>query len=124
MKIIMRNIALLGVGLLLASCSTTEFREENSICKATWMKKIPPRYVKETYNKRMSREVPTGKIKCESDTIFNTTYTDCEQVTKTEYYTVPAVRTVDRNESRRDSQISSCTRQKCNRKYGNAECKP
>ena len=119
----LRVITLLGVGLFLSSCSTTEFREQKGICTATWMKKIPPRYVKETYNKRMSREVPTGKIKCESDTIFGTTYTDCEQVTRREYYTVPAVRTVDRNASRRDAQISSCTQQKCNQKYGNAECK-
>ena len=119
----LRNIFLLGAGLLLASCSTTEFREEEGICTATWMKKIPPRYVKETYNKKMSRKVPTGKITCDTYTIGSYTSTDCEQVMRREYYTVPAVRTVDKNKSRRVAQISSCTRQKCNRKYGNAECK-
>ncbi len=118
-----RNIVLLVIGLFLASCSTTEFREEKGICKATWMKKIPPRFEQETYNKRMSRQVPSGRTNCRTTGYGYSLRTTCNAVMQTEYYTVLAVRTVDRNKSRRNAQISSCTRQKCNRKYGNAECK-
>ena len=119
----LRNIFLLGAGLLLASCSTTEFREEKGICTATWMKKIPPRYEQEMYNQTHTRQVPTGQTSCITTGYGYSAYTNCTQIMRTEYYTTPAVRTVDRNASRRDARISSCTQQKCNQKYGNAECK-
>jgi hypothetical protein len=113
-----------GVALLLASCSTAEFRQEKGICTATLMKKIPPRFEQETYNKSMSRQVPTGRTNCRTTGFGYSLTTTCNSLMRTEYYTVPAVRTVDRNKSRRNAQISSCTTQKCNRKYGNAKCKP
>ena len=116
----LRKITIVGIVLMLASCATTEFREEKSICTATWMKKIPTRFEKELYNKRMSREVPTGKSKCRVNGFGKLS---CEAIMTTEYYTVPAVRTVDRNESRRDAKISACTQNKCNQKYGNTKCK-
>jgi hypothetical protein len=114
---------IMGVVLTLASCTTPEFREERGICEATWMKKIPPHYVQEMYNRTESRQVPTGETYCTTHGYGYTLYTTCEQVMKTEFYTVPAVRTVDRNERRRNSFINSCVQTKCIQKYGNFECK-
>ena len=103
--------------LVLSACGTAEYRAEKSSCEVEWMSKIPPRYEQEIYNKTETRQVPTGEITC-----FGTYIITCDQTMRTEYYTVPAVRTVDRNEARRDAQSKICTRQACVRKYGNAEC--
>ena len=117
-----KGLAVVGSALILAGCTTAEFRQEKSTCTATWMKKIPPRYEQEMYNKTQMRQVPTGQTRCTTTGFGSTAYTDCTQIMRTEYYTVPAVRTVDRNEGRRDAKIDACTRQKCIAKYGNAEC--
>ena len=119
----LRNISLFGLGLLLASCSTPEFRTEESICTATWMQKIPPSFEQEMYNQTLSRQVPTGQTSCTTTGDGNSEVTNCTQIMRTENYTAPAVRTVDINESRRNAQISLCTQQKCIQTYGNAECK-
>lgn len=84
------------------------------------MSKIPPVYEQEWYNETRSRSVPSGITTCNS---FYGTVT-CRESMRTEFYTVPSIRTVDRNAPRRDAQIQQCTQQACVRKYGNAECKP
>lgn len=119
---IMRNLTLLAVCLILAGCSTPQFRAEQNICKATWMKKIPPRLEQENYMMVQSRQVPSGQINCTTSGYGNYAYTNCNQIMKTEYYNVPSVRTVDRNSSRRDPEIASCTKQRCIKIYGNAKC--
>ena len=104
--------------LILVSCSTPEFRMEQNICTARWVDKIPSRYVQEKYTQTLSREVPTGETTC---TVTGSVMT-CKQVMRTEYYSVPAVRTVDRNEPRRTAKINACTQKNCFKKYGNANC--
>jgi hypothetical protein len=69
------------------------------------MKKIAPRYEQEMYNRSMSRQVPTGRTNCITNGFGNYAYTTCNDIMKTEYYTVPSVRTVDRNQSRRDTKL-------------------
>ena len=118
----LKKIALITAGLLITSCATTEFRQEKSICETTWTKKIPPRYERQTYNRSMSRQVPTGQTNCITSGYGNYAYTNCNQIMRTEYYTVPTVHTVDTNESRRDAKIAACTEKKCNQKYGNTKC--
>ena len=118
----MRYLTLIAVCLILAGCSTPQFREEQNICKATWMKKIPPRLEQESYMMVQSRQVPSGRTTCTTNGYGNYAYTTCNQIMNTEYYNVPSVRTVDRNKNRRDPKIASCTRQRCNKKYGNAKC--
>ena len=114
-----QKIGLSGALLFLCSCSTPEYRAEKSVCSATWLKKIPTRYEQEMYNRMESRQVPTGRTTC-----HNFGYTiSCNQVMRTEYYTVSAVRTVDRNKSRRDSAIKTCTQNQCLKKYGTSDCK-
>ncbi|MWP39794.1 hypothetical protein [Cereibacter sphaeroides] len=116
----MKKIILLSaLSIVLGSCGTPEFRAEKDNCSAEWMAKIPPRYEQEMYNQMQSRQVPTGTTTC---TGFGYTVT-CNQVMRTEYYTVPAVRTVDRNKSQRDPLIQQCTQHACIEKYGNTECK-
>ena len=115
---IIKNCGVFTLSFMLVSCSTPEFRQEQNICTSTWMDKIPPRYEQESYTQTLSREVPTGETTCIT-TGFTTT---CKQVMRTEYYSVPAVRTVDRNESRRVARINTCTQNKCLKKYGNATC--
>ena len=109
---------------ILTSCATSQFREENSICTETWMAIIPPHYEQETYDQIRSRQVPTGQITCTTWGFGYTATTNCTQQMRTEFYTVPSVRTVDRNKNRRDAEIIACTQQRCNFKYGNDECKP
>jgi len=116
---VLKKIALIGVGLFFTSCGTAEFREEKSICTSTWMSKIPPRFEQEMYNSMESRQVPTGQTTCTGYGNFIT----CNQIMRTEFYNVPAVRTVDRNATRRDPEINSCTQNMCVKKFGNVECK-
>lgn len=120
----LKKIAFVGSAIFLVSCSTTEYRQERGVCQSIWMKKIPPRYEQEMYNRSMSRQVPTGRTNCITNGFGNYAYTTCNDIMRTEYYTVPSVRTVDRNQSRRDTKIAACTQNKCIQKYGNAECKP
>ena len=115
----MKIIAILGALLLLASCGTPEFRAEQSMCQATWAQKIPPRLERELYNQTRTRQVPTGRTVCQTVG----TKTICDQIMRTQTYTVPAVRTVDRNKPRRDVQIRACTQSRCVQKFGNADCK-
>jgi hypothetical protein len=119
---IMKYFILVGLSLIIAGCSSPQFKQERRICTATWMKKIPPRNEVENYLMVQSRQVPTGQTNCTTNGYGNYAYTNCNQMMRTEYYNVPSVRTVDRNQSRRDKKITSCTRQKCNKKYGNAKC--
>lgn len=114
-----KKAGLVGVALLVASCSTPQFKEEKNICTSTWMSKIPPRYEQEMYNQSQTRQVPSGQSTC---TGYGNMIS-CNQTMRTEYYTVPAVRTVDRNKPLRDYQINSCTQDMCIQKFGNAECK-
>lgn len=108
-------VALLAV---LAGCSTPEFRAERGQCTAQWNQKIPPVFVRELFNRIETRQVPTGRIICET----SGTVTICDQQMRKETFKVPDVRTVDRNKPRRDAQISACTRQSCLEKFGNASC--
>lgn len=83
------------------------------------MSEIPPIFQQEMYNQTHTRQVPTGQTTC-------TGYgysVSCQQTMRTEYYTLPAVRTVDINESRRNSKIQACAQTACFQQYGNAECK-
>jgi len=116
---VVRRISLLAVGVVLASCGTPEYRAERNVCASEWLTKIPPRYEQELYSVTESRRVPTGRTTCkeEGNTII------CDQVMRTEYYSVPAIRTVDRNKRRRDAQISVCTQKACQVRFGNVECK-
>jgi hypothetical protein len=93
-------LILLGFAVVLASCSSPEFRQEEGVCTANFMRQIPPRFEQEMYNQIQSRQVPTGQTFCSG---FGNMVT-CNQTMRTEYYSVPAVRTVDRNKSRRDAQ--------------------
>lgn len=115
----LRKIAVLSALILMSSCSTPEFREEKAICTTTWMSKLPPKYEQELYNEPRTREVPTGQTNCAK----NGNSMTCIDVMRTEYYTVPVVRTVDRNKAERDARISVCTQNRCLETFGNAECK-
>lgn len=108
-----------ALALVLASCGTPEFRAERDICQSEWMAEIPPVFVQTIVNETRTRQVPTGRTICNTQG----TTTVCDQVMRTEYYTVPVVRTVDRNKPRRDPQIALCTHNSCLEKFGNAECK-
>ncbi len=108
-----------GLALILASCGTPEFRAERNICQTEWMSKIPPKLVRTLVTETRTRRVPTGRTVCKTQG----TTTVCDQLLRTEYYTVPVVRTVDLNKTRRDPQIALCTQNSCLEKFGNAECK-
>jgi len=115
----MNRISLVCV-LFVSACSTAEYSAERNICASTWMSKILPIYEKEIYMRQESRQVPTGQTTC-----YDYGYSiQCNQTMRTEYYSVPAVRTVDRNAAIRNSKINACTQNMCIKKYGNTECKP
>lgn len=120
MKLSTKITLLIGGAVMLASCGTPEFRTEQNLCEATWLSKIPPQLEQKLVNESRTRQVPTGRTICK--TVGATTV--CDQVMRTEYYTVPVVRTVDRNKPARDVQIRACTQNSCVQKFGNAECKP
>ena len=103
---------------LLSACSSPQYRAAKGNCERTWLTNIPPQMEQELYNKTESRQVPTGQTNC-------TTYygqTTCQAVMRTEYYTVPAVRTVDKNKPQRDQEIIRCAQQFCINTMGNHLC--
>ena len=102
----------------LAACSTPQYLDEKSACRSTWLDQLPPKYAQEWYDKSMTREVPTGTVSCAKTATGFT----CTQEMKTEHYTVPAVRTVDRNAAWREQRIRACAETRCLRKYGNSAC--
>ena len=119
MHISIKYLAPASLLIVLSSCATPEYQAAESGCRAVFNSKIPPRFEQEMYNQSQTRQVPTGQTTC-------TGYgnmVSCQQVMRTEYYTIPAVRTVDRNAPMRNAQIQACTRSKCIQQYGNAECK-
>lgn len=104
---------------LIASCATPEYRSMENGCKSKFMAEIPPIFQQEMYNQTHTRQVPTGQTTC-------TGYgysVSCHQTMTTEYYTLPAVRTVDINAPMRNSKIQACAQRACFEQYGNAECK-
>jgi hypothetical protein len=115
----LKLLGLLGPMALLSSCGTPEFQAAQSSCTSTWLTQIPPRYEQEMYNQTQTRQVPTGQTTC---TGYGYTVT-CNQVMRTEYYTIPAIRTVDRNLPLRNVRIQACTQNICMQQYGNTECK-
>ena len=114
----MKLFTFLSVIILLGSCGTPEFRREESICTSTWLSRIQPLFEQEMYNQSKSRQVSTGRTTCTG--VGNSVR--CTEEMKTEYYTIPAVRTVDRNETRRNAQIKLCTQNICSEKFGNIDC--
>ena len=113
-----------GACLVVTSCTTKEFNQTEAVCTSIWMEKIPPVYEKEIYNKLYIREVPTGETICTTTGEGYSSKTKCKQEMKKEEYTLPAVRTVDKNQRKRNRNIGACTREKCTEKYGNAKCEP
>ena len=117
----MRLLTLLGLAVILSGCAGfPEYMQKSQECRNEWMSKIPPIYDEQTYNKSESRQAPTGRTTC---TGFGNTLTCVEQMS-TEYYTVPAVRTVDLNKAQREGEVRSCVRARCLEKYGNSKCRP
>src|SRR5690606_26128342 len=115
----MKKFLFLCAFFVLAGCTTPEYDATQSECSAMWMREIPPQYEQEMYDKVMKRKVPTGETTCTK--VGNTT--NCVQKVRDEEYTVPAIRTVDRNKAMRDPQIRACTKNNCLSKYGNVDCK-
>lgn len=113
------KIGIFGAVLMLAACGTPEYRAEQSQCRTTWNAKIPPRLERELYTRTETRRVPTGRTICRPQG----NRTICDQVMRVESFSVPAVRTVDRNKPRRDAQIKACAQNTCLKKFGNPECK-
>ena len=114
----MKKIMFLLGFFVLSSCDTPEFQAARSTCSSIWLDKIKPRLEQETYSQSRSREVATGQMICETVSFKML----CNPVMRTEYYSVPAVRTVDRNKERRDTRIKVCTQQSCLKSYGNVSC--
>ena len=117
-RTVMRLTCFTVFASLLASCVTQEFVENKSQCEAIWLNKMPPKYRENIYNSIRTRQVPTGTTNC-YQTLSGVT---CNQVMRTEIYTVPAVQTIDVFKAGRDARIAACTQRKCIERYGNAEC--
>jgi hypothetical protein len=118
----MRKVILIFAGLTLASCYSPEFLQQQNICYNTWIKKLPHRFVQESFQLKKSRQVPTGQFECISTVEGHIARSVCKEITATEYFYVPSVRTVDRDKSIRDNEIAVCTRQSCISTYGNVNC--
>ena len=114
----MKKFLFLCCVFALMGCATPEYQATQAECSSKWMREIPPKNEQEMYNKTMKRKVPTGESTC--TTVGNTV--NCVQKMRDEEYTVPAIRTVDRNKESRDAQIRACTQSNCLSKYGNVSC--
>ena len=114
------RLAFLAVPLLFGSCGTPEYQAERSTCQAEWDQKIPPNFQQQLVTRTRYEQRPTGQVNC-------TTYgnfTQCQQVMSTVGIPYTAVETVDVNQPGRDVQVKAGAVKACQKKFGNAECKP
>lgn len=109
--------------MIVFSCSTNELLAASHDCSLTWTEILPPDYRDKVTNVQRSTENPTGKVVC-SGYNDNSQYwqSSCKTLKKKEFYTVPIVKTVDRNKDLRETEIGLCTYQKCMEEFGNATC--
>lgn len=119
------RMAVLGIAVLLAGCTTPEYQLQLSRCESVWISKLPPRYEKAVRTDYHYIEVPDGKSVCVSKTLENgNVQTVCEEGT----YEIPVPHTytvtIDRNEQVRDDQIEICVHNACLRRYGDHRCRP
>lgn len=71
-----------------------------------------------------SRQVPTGKMKCDYLDMGGMGTANCTQEMNSEYYSYQCVKTVDANSDARNNYIDSCIINTCYSEYGNKDCKP
>lgn len=119
MRITYKFYACIFATVMVSACSTPEYQSVERTCSAKYRAEIPTNFVQQTYNATRSRQVPTGQTTC----MRFGNIIDCQQTMRTEFYTEPAVRTVDTNRARRESRIRSCTWQTCRERFGNNECR-
>ena len=118
----LRRISVSGSRCCLRWQRRMSLKKRRLFVLAMWMKEIPPCDEQERYEETAC-QVPTGETNCTTVDDGYSVQTNCKQIMKTEYYkNTCRVRAVDRNASRRDAQIAACTQQRCNQKYGDAQC--
>lgn len=119
--------------LLLAGCTTQEYRNAESVCRAEWMLQLPPEYRTRPVNRIRYEEVPDGKEVCTTETVRDDSDPEtlvlktkevCKQGTRTKQVPYISIETIDVNKAERDAQILDCTAQACLLSHGNASCKP
>jgi hypothetical protein len=114
------NAAIPIVALALAGCVTSEFQAQSDICTALWMQKLPPLLEEQLYQIERSRRVNVNPSECIE---LNNIYI-CDVIERSENYTVNVVRTIDKNMSLRNENISACVQDMCLKIFGNTRCKP
>jgi hypothetical protein len=120
---------------LFVSCASKEYYQVKNSCKSVAYQQIPANYVQRTYTVSVHKSVPSGEFNCNTaskndysyyggSTVYGrgTASTHCSPVYKNIMVNEDRLRTVDLNESYRDSEINKCVYQICNAKFGNKDC--
>jgi hypothetical protein len=120
----MKSIFALVIVLLVAGCSTPEYRNARNSCYYDALQQYPVNNVSSVVTLTRPVQVPTGQSECTSRVRGTGRIdTECTQIMRTDY--VPYQQSVvsDANANIRERVVNSCAAAACNRAYGNANCK-
>ena len=120
----MKILAITSVFLsfLLVGCETAEKSGVKNECAYPAFSKYPINNVMTTVTRNKQVEVPTGEIRCTSNSIGTYTTTKCTEVTETKWIDYQDTAIVDLNERARRDEINRCAERTCYSRYGNADC--
>ena len=120
----MKRIFALVTVLLIAGCSTPEYRNARNSCYYDALQQYPVKNISSVVTLTRQVQVPTGESNCTSRvTGMGRIETECTQVMRTDY--VPYQQSVvsDANANIRERVVNVCAEAVCYRAYGNANCK-
>ena len=115
-------IVILSVALL-AGCATKALRAARDECRSEAFNKYPTDNIQVVGTSQRAVQVPTGQTNCTYTPLGGSITSRCVDVMRTEYVSYQDVHTVDRNQGGRDNFVWSCSRNLCQTRFGNPECK-
>ncbi len=110
-------------GLLLASCTTAEYRRAKNECLPEAFRQYPVNNVTKIITLYRTVEVPTGRETCNCRQVGYQERCTCRKETFLESQPYQKTEIHDANANNRKSTINSCAQGLCYDRYGNAECK-
>jgi hypothetical protein len=114
----------MALALALTGCATEAFKAAERSCAADALQAYPVDNVMALVTREHAIEVPTGRVHCTTTSRGADKSTSvCQQVMRTEFIPYQTTELVDRNAGRRNAAIAVCTRDACQRQFGNPQCK-
>lgn len=117
--------------VVMAGCSTPEYRAAKDACTVEWTAKIPPKYVTEVVTRHRFEKVPDGTETCTTEVTSDRSdplrykYTHqrkCTPNMKEVEVPYEVQETIDIRAGMRNARIGDCSAQRCLASHGNVSC--